>query len=224
VETMPFIPPTQDELIEGLRRYTGISEINNREIISSKLSQCATEVLAVLEPRSILKKTMVSGCNAGTLVGKGVSIESKKLSSMVATMNQPAFIYGFALTLGEQIDGLIEHSQRISLAEALILDAAGSFLVEHYASLFEDCLVKELSRQGLQLSTRFSPGYCDWDLKHGQAELSRFLSPHVIGIDLRESGLMSPMKSITGIFIVASSMPERTPCAFCLDQDCPHRR
>jgi cobalamin-dependent methionine synthase I len=143
---------------------------------------------------------------------------------MAATMHQGAFMYGFALTLGDQLDELVARAQRSSLAEALVLDAAGSFLVEHYAGLLEESLEKDLSRQGLLLSASFSPGYCDWDLRQGQEELFRFLSPQDIGIDLHDSGMMSPVKSMTGIFVASPEMPERTPCGLCLKGECPHRR
>ena len=47
---------------------------------------------------------------------------------------------------------------------------------------------------------RYSPGYCGWHVS-GQKRLFEFLQPQQIGITLRESFLMQPLKSISGVMI-----------------------
>jgi hypothetical protein len=47
---------------------------------------------------------------------------------------------------------------------------------------------------------RYSPGYCGWHVS-GQRKLFDYLLPEEIGITLRESFLMQPLKSISGVVI-----------------------
>jgi hypothetical protein len=47
---------------------------------------------------------------------------------------------------------------------------------------------------------RYSPGYCGWHLS-GQRALFAALQPEEIGITLRESMLMVPLKSMSGVIV-----------------------
>ena len=47
---------------------------------------------------------------------------------------------------------------------------------------------------------RYSPGYCGWHIS-GQRRLFDYLDPGQIGITLRESFLMDPLKSVSGVLI-----------------------
>jgi len=220
-----FIPPARDELIDGIRNASGAAGPSTESrALSEMLAQAADAVSSELAPRALLKRAAVTGSEAGIVTGLEVSVASRMLSRLLACMGHAHSIFGFAVTLGERLDALIAHTQRASLARALFMDAAGSFLVERYAAQVEDSLRGALASQGLELSSRFSPGYCDWGLAHGQQELFRFLSPQTIGISLLPSGMMSPLKSVTGICIAASRVPHRAPCPFCQHHVCRYRR
>ena len=220
-----FIPPARDELIAGIRKACGATQTSlNRRALTDMLEDAADAVTDALEPRSILKRTDITGLEQGVLSGREVSVASRKICRIVAGMDRAASIFGFALTLGAGLDALTARTQRTSLSRALFLDAAGSFLAERWAVRIEDHLRSALAHQDLELSARFSPGYCDWDIESGQRELFRFLSPEVIGISLLPSAMMSPVKSITGICIAAGRVPHRTPCAECRKQHCRYRR
>ncbi|UCE26659.1 MAG: hypothetical protein JSW52_09965, partial [Candidatus Coatesbacteria bacterium] len=47
---------------------------------------------------------------------------------------------------------------------------------------------------------RYSPGYCGWDIS-GQKKLFEYLKPNDVGITLRESYLMEPLKSVSGVIV-----------------------
>ena len=220
-----FIPPTRDALIAGIWKASGTAPTSrNSRTITDMLARVADAAMSVVDPRSLLKQTEITGVEESVLTGREVSIACRELCRLMASMDQPDSIFGFALTLGGELDALIVQTQRKSLAGALFLDAAGSFLAEQYAAQVEDHLRVALALQGLELSARFSPGYSDWDIACGQPELFRFLLPQTIGISLWPSGMMSPFKSITGICIAAAHVPPRTPCESCHKQDCRYRR
>ncbi len=74
---------------------------------------------------------------------------------------------------------------------------------------------------------RYSPGYCGWDIT-GQRKLFRALRPEEVGVTLRESCLMEPLKSISGVLVAARPEDHRFDntypfCSACTTQTCRSR-
>lgn len=105
----------------------------------------------------------------------------------------------FAVTLGPAVVAKIaaEFAAREFL-RATALDAAASEAVERAADALERRLASRRPSGGARL--RYSPGYCGWDLS-GQRALFAALQPEEIGIRLRESLLMEPLKSMSGVIV-----------------------
>ncbi len=111
----------------------------------------------------------------------------------------------FAVTLGERVGQ--EITQRFhanDLALGAMLDSAASAAADKLAELVETRFGEAFPANGrVGTSTgvlRYSPGYCGWDIS-GQRKLFEFLHPERIGISLRESFLMEPLKSVSGVLI-----------------------
>ena len=66
---------------------------------------------------------------------------------------------------------------------------------------------------------RFSPGYCGWHIS-GQKKLFQSLHPEDIGIELNQSYLMRPIKSISGIIITGRNEIFRFDDSFSFCADC----
>lgn len=111
----------------------------------------------------------------------------------------------FAVTIDEEICAEISHQFSIGeYAVGSMLDAAASEGTEMTADAVEYFYLKHLqsinrlnNRSG---TLRFSPGYCGWHIS-GQKKLFQSLHPEDIGIELNQSYLMRPIKSISGIII-----------------------
>ncbi|MEE9554540.1 MAG: vitamin B12 dependent-methionine synthase activation domain-containing protein [candidate division Zixibacteria bacterium] len=74
---------------------------------------------------------------------------------------------------------------------------------------------------------RFSPGYCGWHIS-AQKRLFEFLKPGEIGIELNDSYLMIPIKSVSGIIISGKKGIFQFDdlfdfCAECRDHSCRDR-
>jgi hypothetical protein len=104
----------------------------------------------------------------------------------------------FAATLGagvsQQVQALFAGRE---FALAMLVDAAASEAAERVAEVLTSSLAP--APEG-RLRLRYSPGYCGWDLS-GQRALFAALRPEEIGITLRESLLMDPLKSISGVIV-----------------------
>jgi len=111
----------------------------------------------------------------------------------------------FAVTIGQRVSREItERFGSNDPALGAMLDSCASAAADKLAGVAEGRFVDTLARGGRMSSdTRvlaYSPGYCGWDIS-GQRELFEFLSPEQVGISLRESHLMEPLKSVSGVLI-----------------------
>ena len=111
----------------------------------------------------------------------------------------------FAVTLGERVGREITQRFRTNeLALGAMLDSAASAAADKLAELVETRFGETLLADGRGGPStgvlRYSPGYCGWDIS-GQKKLFEFLHPERIGIALRESFLMEPLKSVSGVLI-----------------------
>jgi hypothetical protein len=106
---------------------------------------------------------------------------------------------------------------------ALFVDTVGSASVEIAAGLLHDHIEATMLEQGMNVTNRFSPGYCGWPVAEQQALFSRFPAGFC-GIVLNESSLMVPIKSISGIIGIGPKAARKDyPCNRCERNNCVYR-
>ena len=105
----------------------------------------------------------------------------------------------FLMTIGKHLEETTcQLSEDRLILQATVLDAIGSVAAEKVADFVQSRVGEVARAQGLCISRRFSPGYCDWDI--GQQEgIFRAVNGDSMGIRLTERCLMIPQKSISGI-------------------------
>ena len=111
----------------------------------------------------------------------------------------------FAVTVGDALPSAIaDLFDQQEPALASMLDAHASEGAELAADYLQGRYVDWLlgnERFGTGTGAlRYSPGYCGWHVS-GQRSLFEYLRPGEVGITLRESCLMQPLKSISGVII-----------------------
>jgi hypothetical protein len=107
---------------------------------------------------------------------------------------------------------------------AYLIDASASEVVESGAEWMEKKIDSFVMELGFKTTSRYSPGYCGWSVGE-QHKLFSFLPENFCGIQLTESALMLPVKSISGIIGVGASVKkEEYECAICDDENCFRRK
>lgn len=138
----------------------------------------------------------------------------------------------FAVTIGNQICREISALFGANdFAAGSMLDSAASEGAEKTAEVLELSYRESRAGKGEYDSStgimRFSPGYCGWHIS-AQKRLFEFLHPREIRIELNDSCLMIPIKSISGV-IVAGKKEIFTFddifdfCVDCDDRSCQDR-
>lgn len=133
----------------------------------------------------------------------------------------------FALTIGEEIEK--EASALMAGGDEVggyLLDRIGSFAAESLAENLEKKLRSHYSAHKKSVSSRFSPGYCDWPVEE-QLKIAKLIDLSKIGIRLTEGCMMVPKKSISAIVAVAGEGIFKefiSSCNICEKEDCGYRR
>ena len=110
------------------------------------------------------------------------------------------------------------------MVQSAVLDAIGSVAAEKVADFVQRRVGEVAHAQGLYISQRFSPGYCDWDIGQ-QKTVFWAVNGNAMGVRLTERCLMVPQKSISGIIGIGTTEVESyNPCKTCDKQDCRGRR
>jgi hypothetical protein len=138
----------------------------------------------------------------------------------------------FAVTIGEPVsERIVRLFDDNDFPLGAALDAAASEGAELAAQALEshytDFLKKGNSLDLTKGILRFSPGYCGWHIS-AQKKLFDRLNPGEIGISLRESFLMQPLKSISGVIVCGRKdifyFDDSFPfCAECETRECRER-
>lgn len=104
--------------------------------------------------------------------------------------------------------------------ESYITDLTGTVAVEKGAEKLRMKLEKEAREEGLNITSSFSPGYCDWDVAE-QQKIFKLLPDKFCGIKLSSSSWMDPVKSVSGIICTGPDLFEsEIPCFRCDNKHC----
>jgi len=133
----------------------------------------------------------------------------------------------FAVTLGARPGHEIgRRFESNDFALACMLDSAASLAADRAAAVAERRFSEMLHKTGRTTPAtgvlRYSPGYCGWHIS-GQRKLFGFLHPEQIGLTLRESYLMEPLKSVSGVIVAGHRDIHNFPISYQFCRDCETR-
>lgn len=217
------LPPHEDILAGTISRlgYPGPEAV--RADISDQIHQGIDRCRKAARVDATSRWTVFTGLTKTAICGENLCLKTVNWTRLAARMSGIRELCCFAVTLGGAIDDQVKQLGKRAILQAMMLDAAAAVLADLYADQIQQQLNRLYQQRELQSSARFSPGYCDWPMKEGQEALIPFLRPEAIGIQASSSGMMIPLKSITGTVIAAERMPAASPCFLCA-RNCPHRR
>jgi hypothetical protein len=103
------------------------------------------------------------------------------------------------------------------------VDIVASAATEAVANILHDQIKNHMSNKGLNVTNRYSPGYCNWAVSE-QHLLFSLLPKNFCGVLLTESALMTPIKSVSGIIGIGSKVKFRDYlCDGCNQKNCTYR-
>lgn len=178
--------------------------------------------------------------------------ETQRLLDEVAVFLRPRFLYTVVSQLpafqwGRIIDRQLQGSEAYALFVAtsgteyeafqqrllkegdmvrvFVADALGSVIAEKTADRMEETLQQSIDKLGWHRTNRFSPGYCGWHVSQQQLLFPLFGVKEPCGVQLTDSSLMVPIKSVSGIIGLGRSVRYLPyTCGLCDYKNCYKRR
>ena len=157
--------------------------------------------------------------------GEGGNAENTPLEQV---LEEAVSLALFTVTLGEEVSNRItELFDARELAEGYILDQMASFAAGELAQVAASGFQAESDTALGTAVLPYSPGYCGWNVT-GQRALFSHLEPDELAITLNDSCLMHPVKSVSGVLVLApieahEFNPAFPCCATCTTLDCQER-
>ena len=147
-----------NELVKEALRYLGAAEAP--ETLRKQAESTAAALTASVRPRYLYRVFDLAFLPEGVeLRGTGIVLTGNSAGTMLTECSQAALL---ACTLGAPFDLRLAALQARNMAEAVILDACGSALVEQGCDEAETEIASRFPERFL--TDRFSPGYGDLPL------------------------------------------------------------
>jgi len=203
--------------------YLGYRGSDADERVSSIITELIEFFLANITPKSVYD---VWDCQIDSFVATfgGMSVNSKNLCDHLRDCHSVVLL---AATLGVQADALIHQFNVEDMEKAVIGQAVCAAMIEAYCDSLSEKIESELSQKnefcGLHPTTRFSPGYGDFDIVH-QKDILNMLNCSRIGLTLTEGYMLVPTKSVTAVIGFSKEKKHAAKkCETCTDTKCKLR-
>ena len=131
----------------------------------------------------------------------------------------------FACTVSDELDSYLNsYNPQEDITEAYLADLIGTVVVEKTTGILSDNLYDLSKSESLKITNTQSPGNCGWDVIE-QKKLFSILPKNYLGISLNESGMMHPVKSISGIVGIGKKVKfKHSECNLCTSANCMYRK
>jgi hypothetical protein len=158
----------------------------------------------------------------GLFIGGTFFTTKKIVAGRMNNANQAAC---FVCTIGPDMEAWARQLVREGdMVMGHLVDTVASVAVENIADTLHDHLGIKMRDQGLRVTNRYSPGYCGWSVAEQHALFS-FFPADFCGVTLTESALMKPVKSVSGMIGIGSTVKYAGyTCNQCKVIDCTYRK
>jgi hypothetical protein len=201
--------PKLDSLMKAFHIKEGSS-------FATKLEDITADAQAVARPKAVYKVAFIESKGDDYVVIDGITLTSRVLRVNLEQLHR---IFPYVATCGTEmdewsspIDDMLESYWADKIKE-MALGSARQALSEHLQDRF---------RPGRM--SRMNPGSLpDWPLQEQRKLFALLGDPKdAIGVELTESLIMVPLKSVSGISFPAEA--DFASCQLCPREDCPGRR
>ena len=221
-----------DEVMPGKAAVLKLQGFKPGSTPNARVMAILDQALAIFgnlaEPVGIINEISVDEF-AEIYSGEGNNDPETPLAKVYPRADRLALV---AVTLGAGVSTRIrELFADRDFALAALLDSVASEAADRAAEVAEERFADRLRQSGTfaggARALRYSPGYCGWHVT-GQRALFKKLGPEDVGITLRESCLMEPLKSVSGVIVCGPAEihefdPDYSFCSACKTHSCSAR-
>lgn len=207
---------------EELRITLGYGEAEPGPEVQEIIDHLTARALDVCHPRSGFR--IVEGyVEHQHLILAGLDFDPGAI--IAAQLRKGTCFAVFIASIGTEMDTwLHDLREGDDIVSAYIADALGSVMAEAIVVCGLNRIEQHVTSAGLRITNPYSPGYCGWDVSEQHALFS-LLPENFCGVQLGESGLMLPIKSVSAVIGIGPDVERRDyGCALCRKADCYKRK
>ena len=194
--------PIVSEVMDVLEQVSEIADIRGGYIIFEDIERCSETGEIRIAGRTIKTSRKICRFMEG----------AEKIAVFICTAGQ-----GFT-------DYSNKYNKEGEYLKGYITDTLGSVVAEKSMDYIQSELEKKVEQEGLKITNRYSPGYCNWPVDD-QKMIFSLLSGHDCDITLSPSCLMTPIKSVSGIIGIGKDVRKsRYSCDICNNHTCIYRK
>ena len=128
-------------------------------------------------------------------------------------------------TAGKYFSDTVARLLKEEPVEGYVYDVLGNFIAESAGDKVQSLVIDELKGNNLNITNRYSPGYCNWDVADQHKLFSFFPGHSPAGVQLTSAALMQPVKSISGIVGLGVDVKySEYMCDYCNSKDCVYKK
>lgn len=210
----------RSEISSFLGDGEGLVDMHTEELINKYVTEC----LEIISPQGgyAYFEGIVSESNDDIEI-EGIRFQPGRIINRM--LNNTEVYAFFVATAGSAPESLARNLLNEGhYLEGYIVDLIGSGVVESVANQVHDHLHNMAASRGLKVTNRYSPGTCSWNVNE-QHKLFGLLPDGFCGILLSDSSLMSPIKSLSGIVGMGTSVKyQEYTCKICSMKNCMFRK
>ena len=222
-----FSPPIPQDVIEKTKesviKKLKVSPSDRKNSFTiERISDALVNVISMAKPFYAFKILKVEELLPGGIVTSAGVVKSRMFSLLARKSKGEKYLVFLISSIGLSQEDLYKPDDPIF--HQLIMDTAAGELVDYLTDYADELSwIKIAEENSLDYTLRFSPGYCDWELK-GQQVIFKAFEGDSIEVKLTDSFVMLPDKSVSAVALIADEIPFPAPCPLCPIPDCPWRR
>ncbi len=202
-------------------RYLGYRGTEPEETIKALIEESVAELEKAAVFRQVSRRVSCQ-IDGDVVTFGGLCVTSHSLALHLKGCEE---VFFFAATLGTDVDRLLRKYSRLQISKAMVMQASAAAMIESWCDKCQQEFASSLSA-GLYLRPRFSPGYGDLSLAFQRPLLDALEAGKRIGIELTDSMLMMPTKSVSAIIGLTADKESCSvhKCERCKNVNCAFRK
>ena len=215
-----------DTAVEDVLRMQAANpdEIMRRNPALVRAAEKACEQGApLLQPQVVFRVIQVNSLRHERLtLEEGFGLEGKLLLDHLKSASYVVFA---VCTVGAGVENLAKAQFKQDPIFSLALEGFGSAIVERLVTEFCTIVDRKARDLGFSSSIPLSPGMIGWSVDVGQKQIFDTLETNRIGVELTESSMMLPVKTISLLLGVGTEMDaDGSTCDYCNMRERCHYR
>ncbi|MGM9912161.1 hypothetical protein [Floccifex sp.] len=175
--------------IEQVLYYLGYQDQELDSLVLNQIHEMRNLTISSANPKLLYRIFSKEECRA-------LHFEGNDIRQIIEPSQYIVFMVA---TLSNSVEKIAHQKSVTNVSEALIFDACCNAAIENVCDNFQVELTKQLEKERLYLSDRFSPGYGDFPLSFQSTLCSCLNTSSKIAVNVSENNILSPLKTVSAI-------------------------